>query len=246
MLSILLFVSSAFAADYSAFSCDTVNATDGQFFFDTASIPILYDRKHCPFAGPNADPLGPCFKSPTEVKAQLDLMPEGKRGISLEGTSMYYLQKNDSTRTRYFQDDLGCGFIGPFMDTWANALNHRFTKWFANFSSIGGKVDIVLSDFEMGGHAYWYSFAQQQGNCSGQTAQDILQKDSRWPPLLKRLNEEGLKYNASFDDLHDMKSWTAFAIPFSDWRPWVRVLLGMLTQRCKSPHLSTDIPKYGK
>jgi hypothetical protein len=219
MLLLLLLMRSGLALQYTTYSCDTTNATDGMAFFDAASIPIL-NGKHCPYAPPSADPLGPCFRSPSDVKAELDMVPVGKRAISLEGTSMYYVQ--DANKTRYFQDKLECGYASPFMDIWADALNHRFTTWFANFSAIGGKLDIVLSDFELGGHAYWYSFALQHGNCSaGPKPQESLQKDSRWPALLERLNDEGQKYNASFDDLDDMQTWEGFSRPFNDWRPWV-------------------------
>eukprot|EP00665_Eupelagonemidae_sp_cell47_P000020 gene20-7124_t len=69
----------------------------------------------------------------------------------------------------------------------------RFDAWFAAFKALGGEVDVILSDFEMG----------------GKQPQDALVKDARWPALLTRLNGAGKPWNASFDDLSDMQEWTS-------------------------------------
>jgi hypothetical protein len=97
---------------------------------------------------------------------------------------------------------------------------------FANFSAIGGTVDVILSDFEMGGSAYWYEFAHQAPQslspANMTTPMEALQRDPRWPALLQRLNRAGEPYNATFDDLADMPSWSGFSRPFTgDWRAWV-------------------------
>jgi hypothetical protein len=226
------------AIQYVTYSCDTPNATDGTSFFDAVPLAIT-NGKQCPFASPSADPLGPCFVSPASVKAKLDVVPPGRRAISLEGSSMYYLQ--DSSRAWYFQDRIesdGCEIQSPWASVWSESISHRFDAWFANFSALGGEVDIILSDFEMGADANWNHFAGQKisaCNSSSVLPQDVLVKDPRWPNLLQLLSKEGQKHNTSFtsSSLADMQHWQPFhwqgqgqaqgqaALRDVDLRPWI-------------------------
>ena len=75
---------------------------------------------------------------------------------------MYYLEaENASARpfggmhALYYMDTLnGPGKVqGPWCDAWKQAIKNRFHAWFAEFARINGTVDIILSDFEMGGHS---------------------------------------------------------------------------------------------
>ena len=68
-------------------------------------------------------------------------------------------------------------------------------------SALGGTVDIVLSDFELGGHASRSNSRSKPG-----LRRRTLIKDARWPAL--RLDAAGRRWNASFGDLDDMQSWT--------------------------------------
>ena len=67
----------------------------------------------------------------------------------------------DSNRTAVFTDPLPDGSPSPWVDGWAAVVKHRFETWFANFSAIGGEVDVVLADWESGGEVYWYQFANR-------------------------------------------------------------------------------------
>ena len=148
--------------DIVAFGCDTFNASGSAHphFYSATALSFKYDpRQNCSYASAALDALGPCFASPAEVKAALDMMPRGRRAISLEGNSLYVVE--DPARAEVFRDPLQDGSLSPWMDTWAAVVHTRFESWFANFSAIGGEVDVVLSDFEAGGAVYWYSTQQQ-------------------------------------------------------------------------------------
>ena len=89
---------------FAIYSCDTIGqpTVGGNVF---SAIRIAHSKQpgtpKCPSYNASSDPLGPCFTSPAAMKALLDEIPEGKRAISLEGTTMYYLQ--DEHGTSYFQ-----------------------------------------------------------------------------------------------------------------------------------------------
>jgi len=156
-------------------------------------------------------PSGPLFSAAEEVWAKLSSLPPGRRAISLEGMSMYYLQ-NATTRMMW-QDTLPDGMPSPWGDTWSKAIKHRFNTWFAKYRAIGGQVDIVLGDFELGGHAYWYAMRN--------SAVQIM-RDARWPQLREQLNVVGKQWNASFSNISDMPLWPGFGpAPFHDWRAYV-------------------------
>ena len=102
-----------------AYSCDTPNVTRYSNFVAAASIYIK--RSHaCPYAGPDVDPLGACFPSPSEVKAVLDRQPPGRRAISLEGSTLYVVE--DEKGNRLFQDPLSDGSPSPWVDGWASIV----------------------------------------------------------------------------------------------------------------------------
>ena len=158
---------------YRAFSCNTPtqNVTTSAALSSGVKILIVHSQA-CPIADTNADPLGPCFVSPAEVKAALAAVPPGKRAISLEGGTLFYLEHlTDRTPHEpvwYFLDNLPRGSSwknhtasGPWFDVWAATVQKRFTMWFAKFKEIGGTVDYVLSDFELGGHASYFHFKEQ-------------------------------------------------------------------------------------
>jgi hypothetical protein len=150
------------------------------------------------------------------VKALLDDIPKGQRAISLEGNTMYYLET--ANLEKVFQDPLrfevngsAASFAGPWMDLWSEVLAKRFGIWFQNFSALGGTVDLILGDFEMGGSAAFYRFSHQtpspkhnmRTNESWRILeggiplpQQLLQQDSRWPALKARLEAVGGLYNA--------------------------------------------------
>ena len=222
ILFMSLLLSSAGAVKLTAYGCDTRNTTHNNNFFSASSIPVLYS-KDCNFAGATANPLGPCFPSPASVKAELDLLPVGHRAISLEGTSLYWVQ--NSSRASIFQDSLSDGTPSPWIDQWSSVVQSRFEQWFTNFSAIGGQVDMVLADWEQGGHLYWYSFASRSTNGSYTAA--LLQEDRRWESLRNELNLYaknllGNDTNVNFDDVSDINKWVGFTgPPFQDWRPWI-------------------------
>ena len=221
---LVLFGTTVQAIQLVAYSCDTPNVTNYPNFFPAVSIYIQHSRA-CPFAGPDVDPLGPCFPSPAKVKAELDKRPPGRRAISLEGLSLYVVE--DNNHNRVFQDPLSDGGLSPWVDGWASAVQHRFNVWFANFSAIGGNVDIVLSDWELGGHLYWYDFAIRDKN--GSRTASLLAQDKRWASMRDAMNAAAVKYLGNttanrnlFNDVSDLPSWVGFqAPPFTDWRPWI-------------------------
>eukprot|EP00039_Didymoeca_costata_P002997 m.64396 g.64396 ORF g.64396 m.64396 type:complete len:504 (+) comp11647_c0_seq1:194-1705(+) len=201
---------------YRMYSCDTQNITIENYVFSATSLQIE-NSPECPQANATVDPLGPCFTSPSQIKAILDNYPPGGRAISLEGLGMYYLQGIDPVTKQldrmYFMDRLANGVSGPWFDEWAAALKKRFTVWFAKFKEIGGDVDIILSDFEMGGKASFYSFSHQSPNATA-----FLIKDSRWPALQAQLNKVGEAKNVTFsdDEVLGMALWNQ-----SDWHRYV-------------------------
>eukprot|EP01050_Picozoa_sp_SAG11_P005245 SAG11_NODE_362_length_10182_cov_9.886641_2_plen_278_part_00 len=165
------------------------------------------------------DPLGPCFVSPVEVKAALAAVPPGLRAISLEGGSLYYLEHlTDRTPHEpvwYFLDNLPAGGTwknhtasGPWFDTWSATLRRRFTAWFAKFKAIGGAVDYVLSDFELGGHVSYYHFKGQPTFGAPAPALQAM-ADPRWPKLQAALNAAGAEHGVSFSrtEMAKMDTW---------------------------------------
>jgi hypothetical protein len=66
---------------------------------------------------------------------------------------LYVVQ--DRNKTALLEDALPDGSPSPWVDGWAAVVEKRFNTWFANFSAIGGTVDVVLLDFEAGGKVYW-------------------------------------------------------------------------------------------
>jgi hypothetical protein len=160
--------------------------------------------------------------SPAAVKAALDALPNGKKAISLEGSTLYDVQDTDNRPV--FRDPLADGSLSPWMDQWSSTIRHRFDTWFANFSAIGGTVDIVLSDFEGGGQLYWYDFARR-GNGTATAA--LLAADPRWNATRQSLNAAarrllGPNTPVTFDNIDDINTWVGFtAPPFLDWRPYI-------------------------
>ena len=83
---------------------------------------------------------------------------------------MYYLQDANMSSRRYgsmeymyYMDTLpGPGQVqGPWADVWRAAVTTRFNSWFGALAELGGQVDIVLSDFEMGEYSSAYAWSHQ-------------------------------------------------------------------------------------
>eukprot|EP00037_Helgoeca_nana_P021386 m.215738 g.215738 ORF g.215738 m.215738 type:complete len:584 (+) comp25629_c0_seq1:75-1826(+) len=209
---------------YRAFSCDTVNGTIGGNVVSAVGFPTLRGPGCPDGAGPTADPLGPCFTPPMQVKAALDLLPQGGRALTLEaGPGMYYLFDPNATANRwggmgdmYYMDTLpGAGRVqGPWADVWATAIRNRFDTWFGELKKLGADVDVVLCDFEMGGHSSSYDWAHQP-TVDGSDPVDALLIDPRWPALQATLNAVGKAYGVEFDSasMKAMATWTS-----RDWR----------------------------
>ena len=194
-------LAATFGATHVAFSCDTQEERAGNNVFSAASIGRA-GQAGCAVC-PNAN-ISSCFTSPSAVWDQLSKLPAGRRAISLEGFSPYYCENpSGAGKTWWWQDKLSDGSASPWGDVWAAEVHRRFSQWFQAYAKLGGQVDFILSDFEMGGKAYWYAFAMQ-----GDRPQDALVKDSRWPALRHRLNLAGAPWNATFDDLGDMQEWS--------------------------------------
>ena len=189
------------------YSCDTQQEKFGDNVYSAASIKRTGNSgcARCPNAN-----ITNCFTSPSDVWKQLQPLPSGRRAISLEGFSPYYCETDKGVR--YWQDKLSDGSVGPWGDIWAAEVKRRFTAWFAEYARIGGLVDYILSDFEMGGQAYWYAFSRQGGK-----PQDALVKDARWPSLLKQLDATGASWNVSLRNLSDMQEWTVHDVRASVW-----------------------------
>jgi hypothetical protein len=208
---------------YRAFSCDTGNVTMGGNVFTAVSVPVIASSKHsgCPAGGKGvgANPLGPCFTSPAAAKAELDRLPAGARAISLEGNSMYYLEDANASAARwggsgprYYMDVLPgtAGVSGPWADVYRREIKSRFTVWFQELRRLGGDVDYVLSDFEMGGKSASFNWINQPTK-DGSSPVDALLADPRWPALQSELNQAGLPYGVNFSaaSVATMKEWTS-------------------------------------
>ena len=203
------------APHHLAFSCDA-NSTYSDNIYSAASIGrAAGTAASCAVCPGPADALS-CFTSPAEVWALLKPLPPGRRAISLEGEwSPYYCA--DADGSKFWQDTLADGgTIGPWGDQWSAEVKRRFDAWFGEYLKIGGQIDHVLSDFEMGGKAYWYAFATQPQH-GGRPPQEALVSDRRWPALRDRLNALGAGWNVSFDNLSDMQSWTVHDPRASVW-----------------------------
>ena len=147
---------------YRGFSCDTHNSTIGGNVISAVSFST--SRKGCPDgAGPDADPLGPCMPNAKLVKLALDALPAGSRALTLEsGPGIYYLYDKNQSAQRwggmgadYYMDTLpGTANVqGPWADVYKVAMKTRVSAWFGELKRLGGKVDLVMSDFEMGYHS---------------------------------------------------------------------------------------------
>ena len=94
-------------------------------------------------------------------------MPAGARALTLEsGAGIYYLDDKNKSAQRwggmgsyYYMDTLpGPAQVqGPWADVYRAAIQKRIAAWFGELKRLGGQVDLVLSDFEMGGHSQSYS-----------------------------------------------------------------------------------------
>ena len=109
--------------ELSAFSCDTDNVTAFPNFYPATKIGAQTGGA-CPDLGHDADPLGPCFLSPAAAKAALDRVPAGKRALSLEGRSLYWVV--NASGATLFQDPLPDGTLSPWVDQWASTVQRRF------------------------------------------------------------------------------------------------------------------------
>ena len=135
-----------------AYSCDSTNASSGDNVFSAVSLRRIGPAGCASCPGAN---ISECWVSPASVWAQLEPLPPGRRAISLEGSAdaPYYCERANGTR--WWMDPLDDGSAGPWGDVWAAEVKRRFTAWFDAFAQLGGTVDVVLSDYEIGGHAYW-------------------------------------------------------------------------------------------
>eukprot|EP00038_Savillea_parva_P025692 m.48971 g.48971 ORF g.48971 m.48971 type:complete len:577 (+) comp7061_c0_seq1:143-1873(+) len=212
---------------YRAVSCDTDNATvvvGGAMVVSAVPFPTIRGPSCPEGAGPTADPLGPCFTPPATVKSALDQLPAGVRALTLEaGPGMYYLFTPNASdapwggmHDMYYMDTLpGPAKVkGPWADVYTQATRSRFDAWFGKLKSLGGQVDLVLCDFEMGGHSSSYDWSHQP-TADGSDPVDALLADPRWPKLQAQLNAAGAPYGVDFDEasVRDMKLWTS-----QDWR----------------------------
>ena len=125
----------AACVQFVAYGCDTtVNDTTPvarpPFFFSAPRIAIQRvssDKENCSTVGPGADPLGPCFTSPQDIKTQLDKVPAGFRAISLEGTTLYNVE-DSRTGKDMFRDPLPDGALSPWMNDYVATVSSRFNK----------------------------------------------------------------------------------------------------------------------
>jgi hypothetical protein len=217
------FTAAAATGSFHAFGADTGPSVREENFYPMVRLAYSYNHSSgrpasCPDgAGPTADPLGPCFVSPADVKAQLDAFPPGCRAINLAGQSMIFLDsKNASAQpwggegSRFYMDTLPglAGVHGPWADEWAKVLHHRIQAWFAQFKAIGGEVDAVVLDFEAAGMSESYEWPFQP-TADGSNPIDSLVSDPRWGALRRRLDEVGEPYNVSFggDTVKRMRHW---------------------------------------
>ena len=217
---------------YRGFSCDTHNGTIGGNV--VSAVPCATKRgKACPDgAGPDVDPLGPCMPNASEVKLALDVLPAGSRALTLEaGPGIYYLFDKNKTAKRwggmgadYYMDTLpGKAQVqGPWADVYKVAMKKRVSAWFGELKRLGGKLDLVMGDFEMGYHSSSYNWAHQP-TADGSDPVDTLIADPRWPALRKQLDEVGKPYGVTFDSasMKTMANWHQ-----QDWRMtvWGRVI----------------------
>ena len=111
---------------------------------------------------------------------------------------------------------------GPWADVYKSAMRKRVTAWFAELKRIGGEVDLVLSDFEMGFHSSSYNWAHQP-TADGSDPVDALLADPRWPALQAQLNDAAAPYGVNFStaSMRSMAEWHQ-----RDWRMsvWGRVV----------------------
>ena len=81
----------------------------------------------------------------------------------------------------YYMDTLpGAGKVhGPWADVYERAITARMDAWFGELARIGASVDLVLSDFEMGGHSSSYDWVHQP-TADGSHPTMALLADPRW------------------------------------------------------------------
>jgi len=199
-----------------AYSCDSalisVPYSDNVF----SAVPITY-------VGPSLNTTCPpkayanaswhCFSTPESVAKMLQKLPKGGRSITFEGGHSLYDVVDAKTGEAVFQDvDPSTGVVLPFVDGWARVVKERVTQWFAAFQAAQGEVDVILLDYENGGHRYWYNFINQ---ASG----DVLLADARWPDLKAQLNDVGKPYEVTFedDDVRAMSGWTSATLRAQVW-----------------------------
>jgi hypothetical protein len=206
---------------YHAFSCDTAsqNVTTSGAVSSGVKLKIVHSAA-CPLADEHADPLGPCFVSPQEVKEALSTVQPGMQAISLEGGSLYYLEhltdRSPHEPVWYFLDNLPQGSTwknhtasGPYFDTWASTVKRRVTTWFSKFKEIGGQVDYLILDFELGTQASYFHFKSQPTFGAAEPAVQQAMADARWPALQAELNAAGAPHGLNFSHsvMASMAGW---------------------------------------
>jgi hypothetical protein len=198
--------------------------------FSAVAFPTVRGKgSACPEgAGPGADPLGPCMPQPKLIKQALDEKPPGARALTLEaGPGIYYLYDENQSVVRYgamngayYMDTLaGAAKVqGPWADVYEAVMTKRVDTWFGELKRIGGKVDLILSDFEMGDKAESFNWVRQP-TADGSDPVTALLADPRWPALRAQLNARGKPYGVSFDDaaMKTMKDWTSHGWRMHVW-----------------------------
>ena len=165
---------------------------------------------------------------PKLIKQALDEKPPGARALTLEaGPGIYYLYDENQSVVRYgamngayYMDTLaGAAKVqGPWADVYEAVMTKRVDTWFGELKRIGGKVDLILSDFEMGDKAESFNWVRQP-TADGSDPVTALLADPRWPALRTQLNARGKPYGVSFDDaaMKTMKDWTSHGWKMHVW-----------------------------
>ena len=196
------------------------------------------DHHHCSWnTSKSAQPVAgnPCISaSPAQVLAQIKnetrwQQPGAPRVFVL---SQIVDPTLPAARQYGWTDLTPDGYYTPFLDTWVQGLTLRVKLWFAEFKRLGGRLDVLLLDFE----ACDYLNAGRMGGQSNSLNQtrfgQAVVKMPQWPGLQEELTEMGREFGATFSnqDMDDMAHWGQNQSDFRQY-VWNAVVVSLSTAR---------------
>jgi hypothetical protein len=131
-----------------------------------------------------------------------------------------------------FADHTDDGYYTPFLDTWIQGLTLRVRLWFTEYKRLGGRLDVVLLDFEACDYMNAGRMATQSNAKNETEFGRTVVKLPNWPALRQELEQMGEPHGATFADadMAQMKRWGQNQTDFRVY-VWNAVVVSLTTAR---------------